>query len=322
MKLARAVATVSVFGMLGVLILSLGKVSAVINDEINFLGQEFQFAVSPVVTEFELIPGKTTGDTYRVRNVGSEEINLKISIAPLTFSERTTLLGVPREEILDWTTITLSKCTPTKAEKDVIYVHMRVKEECFVKFSTKTPAEAPFGEQYMGLYFQEYREDDGEGMQMVRSISAGIFGTNRTGSSDGDLCSEVADQKIPFWIFKGPLDTTANVKNCGRLNFHTKATLEVHNLFGGLVYKDNEPVDYIVVAESVRAMTYSWNEASIGLYKVKQTIEVLGKSYEVEKWTFIIPIWLIVVILACILVIVASITYDRKKKRMKRAGGK
>ena len=322
MKLMRVVVAIGVIGIAGAFVLPAGNASAVINESIKFLGQEFQFAVSPVMTEFELKPGATTGDRYRVRNVGSQEIDLKIGLAAMNFSDQTEFYGVPRNEILNWTTITLDKCTPTKVAQGVIFVHMRVKEECFVDFKTKTPLDAPFGEQYMSLYFQEYIDSEEEGMQMVRSIGTNIFGTNRTGSSAGDACAKVTGQRIPFWLFDGPLDTTVTVENCGRLNFHTGVKVEVHNLFGALVYEDAEFVDNMVAAESKRIVKRGWAEASMGIYKVKQTVETLGETYVVEKWTFIIPIWLIIVILLCIAIIVYTIIHDRKKKRMKRAGGK
>jgi len=325
MKLIRVLAVLGVVGMLSALVLPVSRASAVINEDIKFLGEEFQVAISPVWIEFDLVPGTTTGDRFRVRNPGSKESDLKIGVAPLTFSDETTLLGTPRNEIVDWTTIELEEgCEATRAENGAIFVHMRVKEECYVKFTTKTPHSAPFGEQYMNIYFQEYREDSEGSVQMIRSIGANVYGTNRTGGarSAGDACAKVENQKIPFWLFEGPLRTSVDVENCGRLNFHATIKIETYNLFGKLVYEDNQPQDRIVAAESKRRITDNWGEASMGIYKTKQTVEVLGETYEIEKWTLIIPIWVIVVIMSCIAVIIFSIVHDREKKRLKKRSGR
>ena len=310
--------------VLGALVWPTTGASAVINDEIKLQGQEFQVAISPVFVEFDLIPGEQTGETFRVRNVGSMETNLRIGIAPLQFSDDTTLLGTPRNEIVDWTTIALEPgCEPVRVDAKTgdIFVHLRVKEECFVKFTAKTPANAPFGEQYMHIFFQEYRDEEDGGIQMIRSLGSNIYGTNRVGVSGGesnDACAKVAEQKIPFWLFEGPLNTTAMVENCGRLNFHAKISIEVRNLFGDLVHEDMEPQDRLVVADSQRTISNAWDNAAIGIYKTTQTVEVLGETYVIEKWTFIIPLWLLVVVLACLLVVVVTIVHDRKKKNIRR----
>jgi len=324
MKLVRILGVIGVIGALGVTTLMAGDVAAEINDKIDLLGDEFQIAVHPVYIEFDLIPGSTTGEKYRVRNVGSEETTLKIGVASRSFSSDTTVLGTPRNEIVDWTTVTLEPgCEATKTGKGVVFVHMRVKEECFVRFSTKTPSNAPFGEQYMNIYFQEVREDEGD-LQGIRSIGANVFGTNRTGASKGagDMCAKVLKQEIPFWLLEGPLATSALVENCGRLNFHATIQIEVRNLFGGLVYEEARANDRIIIAESQRELRDAWSEAGIGLYRTKQTVIALGETYVYEGWTFIIPIWLIILILSCILVAILVGVYDRKRKKLKKAGGK
>ena len=320
MKFKYMLAALGVVGVAGVALLSCGgDAMAEINDKIVLQGEEFQIAISPAYTQFDIVPGSTTSETIRVRNVGSMETDLKIGISSLTVSDETTVAGTPRNEIIDWTTIELDDgCTVTDEKDGELFVHMRVKEECFVTFSTATPLNAPFGEQYMSVYFQEVRVDDGGSVQVIRSIGANIFGTNRTGESSGDMCGRVKDQMIPFWILDAPLTTTATVENCGRLNFITTVKLEVRNLFGRLMHEEVSPQERILMVDSKREIRDSWDDASIGIYKVKQTVEMLGETYVKEKWTFVIPLWLILVVLGCILVIILAVVYDRKR-RMKKA---
>ena len=321
MKLRYGLAVIGVVGVMGAVAIPMDNVQAEINNKIELLGEEFQIAISPAYVEFSLIPGTVTSEKIRVRNVGSLETDLKIGVAPLDFSDETTAIGVPRNEIVGWTTVELEDtCEATKVENGAIFVHMRVKEECFVRFSTATPANAAFGEQYMNVYFQEYREDSEGSVQMIRSIGANVYGTNSTGAShgEGDICGKVISQSVPFWLFEGPLRTNVKIENCGRLNFHATIEIEVYNLFGGLMYKDVGPQDRIVAAESTRTIEDNWGDATIGIFRTKQTVVTLGETYEIEKWTFIIPIWLIVLFLVCIIVIVLAIIYGRKKKNLKK----
>lgn len=320
MKIARV--PVVIFGVIALVVLLCCDVSAVINDGIRQKEADFSVAISPPIIEFDLIPGAASSETIRVRNTGLKEVDLKIGVAPMTvtgedystdYSKNT-----PRTEITRWTSIKLeSGCKAYKADGDgTMYVHFRVQEECFVTFSTKTPTNAPYGSQHMSVFFEEYMEVEGEGVSMIRSIGASIYGTNRVGGNGNDACGKVTSQSIPFWIFGGPLDTKATVENCGVLDFHATIDIEVRNIFGGVVYKDDgHPVDKIVMAETTRAIDDSWKDSAIGIYKTKQTVKFLGETHELEKWTFIVPVWLIIVILLCVAAIVLSVIYGRKKKQ-------
>jgi len=309
-------------GVLGVLMLMGSDAGAVINSEIELQGDEFQISISPAYFEAELVPGTVTRERVRVRNVGSRETQLRIGLVPLRFSDETTTLGTPRNEIIDWTTIALEpSCEATKidAATGAIFVRMRVKEECFVGFSVKTPAVAPYGEQYMDLIFEEYNEGTDGSLQMRRAMTTSIFGTNRTGGGANDACSKVTDQAIPFWLFDGPLEATVKVENCGRLNFRAASQIEVRNLFGAVVYEDNTPADgRIIAAESRRVVSTAWESAKIGIYKTKQTVVALGETYVSERWTFIIPVWLIVVVSGCLLVAILAFLHGRNKKKRMR----
>jgi len=320
MKLARILGAIGVIGIVGATVLPASNAAAIINDQIELLGEEFQIAISPSYIEFDLTPGTTTGGRFRVRNAGNMETDLKIGVAPMTFSSETTLLGTPRNEVVGWTTITLEPgCTPIREEEGALFVRMRVKEECYVQFSTNTPANAPFGEQYMNIYFQEYSDGDEGGLLLLRSIGVNIYGTNKTGGvGAGDMCGELIKQSIPFWVFQGPLKTTATVENCGRLNFRAKVSIEVYNLFGGLVYEDEQPIDRIIAVESQRAIRADWKDTGIGIYKTRQTVEFLGETYVKEGWSFLIPLWLVLLVLICILVVILAIVHDRKKKQLGR----
>lgn len=295
---------------------------AVINENITIGENDFQLAVSPTHLEYDIVPGTSSSETFRVRNTGKLEANIKIGVAPMQFSGDTTALGTPRNEILDWTTVSLGpECEAFDVDEDgAIYVNMRVQEECSVIITTDTPDDAPFGEQYMTAFFQDYHEPTEGSVQTILSIGANVYGTNRTGESDGDMCGELIDQNIPFWVFDGPVKTTAKLKNCGRLNFHTNVNLEVFNLFDTKVYEDEIPQDRIMPADTERIIDSIWAKTGIGIYKAIQTVDFLGETYVKEGYIFLIPIWLILFVLACIAITVLVIINEHKKKKKKKIG--
>jgi len=324
MKLMRSLVALGATGIIGAMFL-FSNVAAEINPNIHYLGEEFQIAVSPTHIEMDLVPGSATTETFRLRNPGSQESDVKIGVASLMIDDDTTMLGTPRNEILEWVTLSLQPgCTPTRIDQETgnIFVHLRVKEECFIDVTANTPSNAPFGEQYFNVFFQEQEENEETGgVKMIRSIGMNVYATNRTGGGNGgrgDMCAEVRDQRIPFWLFEGPLATKATVENCGRLNFHSTIKIEVHNLFGTLVYKEEVANDRIIIAESTRVIRDDWVEAPMGIYRTKQTVEALGETYIKERWTIIIPLWLILLVSICILVAILAIVHDRKKKQSGR----
>jgi hypothetical protein len=295
--------------------------SAFINDKIATFDDDFSIAIHPPTIEFDLTPGASSAETIRVRNTGQKEADLRIGIAPLSVSgedyNKSLTLQTPRTEITRWTTLSVKDCTPYKTDDNGdLYVHFRVKEECNVTFTVKSPKNTPYGSQHMNIFFEEFNEKSGGGMKTIRSIGANVYATNKTGQNDSNgPCGKLKDQHIPFWVFEGPLNSSAVVENCGALDFRATVETEVTNLFGGTVYKDDAPIDRIVMAETTRRIPSPWKDTSIGLFKTKQTVKFLGETYEVEKWSFLIPVWLIMIILACILVIIIAIIHDHKKKQ-------
>jgi hypothetical protein len=335
----RNITIVGITGLLAATLAAGGLTYAAYNPTIDDPYDEFGVSISPAHIDMQFTPGETVNETFRVRNLGSQTSSIKIGVTPLSYGGldygQDLAIETPRTEITRWAKLSLQPgCEAYQIDPDgTLYVNFGYKEECFVDIAVSAPANAPSGSQHMQVYFQEYKELTGGGMQSIRAIGGSIYASNANNSLDGEGCVTVKQQHVPFWVFEGPLETSAVVENCGELDFYSTIDMEVKNLLGNTVYRDaqvetkagekvitykNLPTQKkIILAETERKITDAWAEAGIGIFKTTQTVRALDKEFVVTKWSFLIPLWLLILIIAVILGIVGY--FMRKVKKHRKA---
>jgi len=326
MKLVRSLGLISVSALaLGVLSFSIAN--AVRNDSIIDPLDEWGIAVSPATIDTTFVPGGTVTETFRVRNVGSNTGTIKIGVSPLEFEgqsyEREINEQTPRTEITRWTTLSLQPgCTVSDVDENgSLYTNFGYKEECFVDVIINAPLDAPNGSQHMQVYFQEYKETEGEGMRQIKAIGGNVWATNANDANDFATkgCVNIKEHNIPFWTFEAPFKNNALVENCGDLDFYAVIGVDIKNIFGGEAYSDikyetengvqqtmvKDPSEQrkIVLAETTRRLENEWKEASIGIYSVTQTIMVGDQEYSATKLAILAPLWMLILIILLVLMI-------------------
>lgn len=323
----------SLLAIIGLSFLISGSASAAINTDIKVADKEFEYAVSPAYIYFEITPSETTENTLRLRNTGKSEIDIMIGVSPLTITDESYLSSnltdfTTRTEVVRWTTLALeSGCKATNTDADGnIFVHLRVQEECFVSVEVKTPKNAPSGAQHMNVFFQLYEDDvdASDSVKTIQSIGIHAYAQNKTG--DANACVEVKRQKIPFWVFSGALNTDYLAENCGNLDVYVESYLEVENLMGNTVYKSyvedgdewkitDESQKNLVLTDTSRLVNISWEEAGLGIFRVTQIVKTGNNSFEETRLVFLIPIWMLVAVLICLLIIIACIVGAVRKRK-------
>jgi len=319
---------------LGMFLVGSSQVSAYVNKDIILTGEQ-GVAISPVTLDIDIKPGKTASGEFRVRSTGSKAQKAFAELMPYSVSgedyKADFATVTPRNEIMRWTTLDMDaeksgdgcKITSRDAKQNRIYFDLRSQEECYVTYEIKVPENAPLGMQYVGFFVQNIVEgesgsESGAGVLSQHRIGAVLRASNRVGDDDG--CGELIKQRVPFWIFDGPMETDYTVKNCGGLDFYVNERLEVRNLFGKLIYKSEYGEDgTVVMAETTRFVKRpSWEDHGIGVYKVRQIVKMFGKEYAIEKWSFCIPLWLLVAMLVAVAVFVLACLFGAKKSKQKR----
>jgi hypothetical protein len=204
------------------------------------------------------------------------------------------------------------KVDKTAANGD-IYFTMRPQEECFVKYSIKVPETPPSGAQYMSIFIEQVPKEEAEGVEHLNRF--GILLRGNVNDGKASISGKIIQQTTPFWVVSGALETTTTIKNDGNMDFNAEIELEVKKLFGGVAYKTEEPVRYAIMAETTRVVPSDWNEPKMGIYKVKQTVRMLGTENIKEGWCLVMPMWFLMVVLAALVVCVLAVVYGRKEKR-------
>jgi len=318
---------VGVLGMVGVVTLTISNSAyARINEDIVLKDGGVGIAISPARTQFDISPGSTTTGKMRVRGTGQDTNLVFAQLSPFSVENYTYQQNfnntTQRNEILRWSSLELSECDEvpmSDSSKTKIYFELRPQEECFVDYIISTPANAPGGSQHMALFVQSYVEntiDSGSaGIVSSHRIGMTMFASNRDGKVDEQ--GRLIKQDIPFWVFSGPLKTAMTIENSGNIDFNATVEIETKNLFGNIVYKSEKPKEVIVMAGTIRTTSSDWDSAGIGIYQTTQTVRFLGEEHVKTKWSFLIPLWLLIAILIALSIFVLSVVYGFRKKSSK-----
>lgn len=267
--------------------------------------------VSPTKQRVSLEPGEHYNGQFYVYNAGTEDFSYKVYATPYSAVGDNYDLDYDTEtsytQIAKWITIEKTEGTIKPEEKQ------------YINFSVDVPEDAPGGGQYATLMVETEDTRDQHNIGVVNRVGMVFYA-----SVSGQTVMEgtIIENKIPTFFLKPPLSVTALVENTGNVHFDATYTLKVFPLFSGEeVYTNEEdPASKIVLPETRRFNTVSWDGApSLGLFRVEQTVEILGEKNTVKKLVFICPLWLIIVIILLIGAIVFWLvsrnrSRDRKNK--------
>jgi hypothetical protein len=170
-------------------------------------------------------------------------------------------------------------------------------ERVDIPYSMQVPATAAPGGHY-GVLFAETQPDSTETSSVLRKKRVGsIVLANVEGkiTNKGGLIGSEAK----FWQPTAPLTAVNRIENTGNTDFQAIVATNVEDMFGSIKYGERK--EYVVYPSTVRRVTSSWdNSPWFGLFKVKQTITVLGKSTNTSHLVLMTPRWLVLLFIALI----------------------
>lgn len=258
----------------------------------------YRIQISPAKLNIdELEPGKTYIEKFAVQNTGSEAFNFSLSVAPFSVTDENYGANFTAEsqytQIAGW--IDLSTDSG----------HLEPNSSQDITVTIVVPKDVPAGGQYGAILATlEKTNNEEANIQVTQQVGLVLYtnvaGTTRNGGS-------VVENKISGFLFEPPISGTSLIENTGNTHIEAEYILQVFPLFSSEeVYTNEEhPETRTVLPETRRFNTISWDGApKLGIFKVKQTIKILGETSVTEKLVFLCPIWFLFIIILLVFCVV------------------
>jgi len=197
---------------------------------------------------------------------------------------------------------------------------MRPKEECFITYHVAVPMGATGGAQHAAIAVQDIADDTITSTGIVSQYRIGYLVTSHIDGPEATYEGRVIENNIPWLFFDPPVFTTSKVENFGNSDIFAKYTVDANNIFSGVSAFHHEK-EKVVMAESIRPDKVVWEGAPmLGIYKVTQTITILGETYSNTQTVIIFPIWLIlIIVIIIVLLVISRMMKSREKKRNRQS---
>lgn len=285
--------------------------------------QSQSLTVSPPTQSIVLIPGESYSNSLRISNANSSTRDLKYSVHIGSFSENGSKEGKDDygtvdhisvsnyNQIMDWISFDKEEGTVAPNTTDI------------VTYTINVPDNAPAGGQYATIIIRdETGSANGENngnvaissvYQFASIIYAEVAGeTRQTGT--------VLDNSIPTFSFDSPFTVSSTVENSGNVHTDAKYTLQIWPLFSNeeIYTNEEEPMTSLILPETKRYNVQMWDESpSIGIFKVKQIVEIFGETSTIEKIVILCPLWILLMVVFVVVAIIIWIIarYKANKKQ-------
>lgn len=276
--------------------------------------------VSPTSQRLILDPGESYTGSFKVSNYNDSIGPIEYVIEAGSFSQSKTdtskddygvvdhVAVSNYNQIKDWITFENDKGVVEPNEVDVL------------TYTINVPKDAPAGGQYATILVRDETGNSNKGDGNVSIQSAYQFAIVIFAEITGESREEgaVLENNIPTIMFNGPLVASSMVRNDG--NVHTDAvyTLEVKSLFSGdeLYSNVDEPAKSLVLPETERYNMQEWKETpAVGIFRVKQTVDIFGNVSTNERIVVICPLWLLFIITFVIVLIIIWLVSRRSLRK-------
>ncbi|MBQ3263783.1 hypothetical protein IJH06_01590 [Candidatus Saccharibacteria bacterium] len=300
---------------LKILIVALIATFAVMWGNVNAYADEAPISamvVSPMYQRIILTPGETTTLSLKVSSPNAAQNDLNYSVSIGSFSHKSEDDSVDTEsvssynQIMDW--INLEKTTGTVAPNGTDVLN----------FTITVPESAPAGGQYATILV---KDDTGSttgasnvniqsNVQMASIIYAEVAGETLN-------TAEILENNIPSFLMNNELETTSLVKNTGNVHTDAKYTLQVWPMFSDEeICTNEENADTNLIMPGMeRYYVQKCTLPIVGMFRVKQIVQIFDEISTVEKTIIVCPLWLIAIIVFVIVAIVVWIVIRMKSRK-------
>lgn len=275
--------------------------------------------VSPQYQKIILIPGETYKGSITVSNSNNSTSNLYYATSVGSFSQSRSSENdddygevnfddiTSYNQIVNWITIDNETGVVEKNENKA------------VTFTIDVPSDAPAGGQYATIIVRNNTgaggAGDGVNIQENYQIGSIIYAEVAGNTID---TGEIISNEVPAFILDGStFKAVSRVKNTGNVHTDAEYTLQVWPLFSGEEICTNEenPDKSLILPGTERYHAQSCSLPAVGIFKVKQVVEIFDKESVVERMVIVCPIWLMFVIIFGVLLIIFYIIARAKRRK-------
>ena len=260
--------------------------------------------LSPVSKNYEVKPGEVLKDSLTVLNDGQTSYEFTVYATPYSVVNEvydpSFTDNLPRADAYTW----------VQFEKTTYYAEPRQTIE--IPYTVQVKADAMPGGHY-GAIFVETKPGENEQLARKKRVGAILYAT-----VEGDVIrkGQVESTAIPWFQTRPPLRATADISNDGNTDFQTKATYEVKDIFGRVLYAAEQ--SFAVLPETTRRIELQWTNASwFGLYHISMTASALESEQVASSYVMVMPMWLIILVILVVAGGVAHVYLGRKRRRKK-----
>lgn len=284
------------------------------------LDDDIAMSIYPSSQTLELVPGTEYHGKVEVANSGQKPFDLLVSAAPYQVDSETYEPDLDSRgtytELFDWITFPYDK------------FHVEPGESAQIEFTVNVPEDAVGGGQYAVILARtEDSIDPNASVQVISQVAGILYG--RVAGAEMNPEGEVVEQKIPFWVFNGPLEVTEVTYNTGNVDFQVYHSMRIVNFFTGeeVINPESRTSDgqaigantQVVYPKTSRGNTLVWEGAPpIGVFKVVQSVSYLDVVAVTEQIVIFCPIWLILSIFGLILLLILWIILAVRRHRRKQ----
>ena len=275
--------------------------------------EEIAFQVSPMHLQITLTPGERYYGTFKVTGPASNKspFVFKIEKKPFTVNENYDVLyenNGDYNQLVDWLTIVNETGSVNPNATEVIQFYIDV------------PEDAPAGGQYVAINVSSDNDATvGEGINIRAKyaishiIYAEVAGETERGG-------DIEKISVPSFLLSGAISGSASIKNTGNVHSDATYTLQVFPFFSKeeVFSNEEEPNTNTILPGATRTTIVPWAETpKLGIFHVIFTVNFEGVESKVDKYVIVCPIWLLIIIIACIFLIIFSIVFTKKKSSKK-----
>lgn len=259
--------------------------------------------LTPTSKHLDVKAGQRVSDSFTIINSGTSSYNFKVYAKPYTVKDANYSAVFDREN-------EFSDAYKWLSLPSTMY-HLDPGQRMSVPFELIVSPGARSGGHY-GAIFAETQgatlPDGTSGITSSKAVGMLLY-VNVAGSTV--TSGSMKALEMPFYQPSAPLTATATVTNTGETDFVASATFAVMDIVGDVKYQASG--EYPVLPKTNRDLKFTWDKSPwFGLYKVRLSTTVLGKTEAHESFVFIMPRWMIFIVLLAI--ILGAIDVVRRKR--------